>query len=165
MQIVPCKTYHAKAVGQTLLRMPDGKSAFKLYYVSIIGRDKPELYEWERAPLAREEFEKRLSARGFEGLGFIIAFPHVTKVFRFSPFVEIVIDVLEFKTADLSRLDCQRKDGWHEFACYAEAVIAAEEYVAWARAATVEGYLAFRCAAVNYPILSNTKLASHWNCA
>jgi hypothetical protein len=42
MQIASCRTYHGKTVGHTLLRMPDGRSVFKIYYISVIGRDKPE---------------------------------------------------------------------------------------------------------------------------
>ncbi|MCJ7433362.1 MAG: hypothetical protein MUO77_07735 [Anaerolineales bacterium] len=45
MQISTCRPYHAKAVGQNLLQIPDGKSVFKGYYLSIMGRDKPEEYE------------------------------------------------------------------------------------------------------------------------
>jgi hypothetical protein len=58
--------------------------------------------------------------------------------------------------------DSLRGDGSREFACYAEAVIAADEYRAWARVATVEEYLAFRCDKTDFPVASNTKLAVYW---
>ena len=59
MQISPCRMYHAQTVGRSLLRMPDGKSAFKTYYISVIGRDKPELYEWRRCPRTHAEVNGR----------------------------------------------------------------------------------------------------------
>lgn len=162
MHIAPCRTYHARRVGRTLLKMPDGKSALKVYYLSIIGRDKPELFEWERCAISPEEFERRLLQSAFEGIGFATAFPHVTKLFRFSPFAETVMDVLEFSTADLNRLDCSRADNWHEFACYAEALIAAEEYAAWAQSSTVEQYLAFVSPSNSFPIVNHAKLSAYW---
>ena len=165
MQVVPCRSYHAQTVGQSVLRMPDGQSAFKIYYTSVIGRDEPELYEWQRCPRTREQFEKTFLAGAHEGIGFVIAFPHVTKVFRFSPDMETILDVREFDTAGMTDRDSTRADGSHEFACYAEAVIAADEYRAWARATTVEEYLTFRSAAADFPVARNAKLATYWKCA
>ena len=162
MQIAVCRPYHAQTVGQSLLRMPDGKSVFKVYYVSIIGRDRPEQYEWQRCPLTQDSFEKAFLLSGHEGIGFVIAFPHVTKIFRFSPYMETVMDVSEFHTEGMRSRDSLRDDGSREFACYAEAVIATEEYCAWARVATVEEYLAFRCDKTDFPVASNTKLAVYW---
>ncbi len=162
MQIVTCRPYHAQTVGQGVLRMPDGKSVFKVYYTSVIGRDKPELYEWQHCPHTREHFEKTFLAGGHEGIGFVIAFPHVTRIFRFAPEMETILDVREFDTAGMMDRDCTRADGSHEFACYAEAAIAADEYRAWAKARTVEEYLAFRCAETDFPVASHTKLAAYW---
>ena len=162
MRIAACRTYHARRIGMKLLSMPDGKSALKIYYLSIIGRDKPEIFEWERCALSREEFENKLLQSGFEGIGFVTAFPHVTKLFRFSPFAETVVDVLECRTGDLSRLDCTRADDWHEFACYAEALIAAEEYAAWAQSSRVEDYLRFIAPSTNFPIANHVKLAAYF---
>ncbi len=165
MQIVTCRPYHATVVGQSVLRMPDGKSVFKAYYTSVIGRDKPELYEWQHCPRTRADFEKTFLAGGHEGIGFVLAFPHVTKIFRFSPAMETILDVREFHTEDMRHMDCSREGGYHEFACHAEAAIAADEYRAWARAASVEEYLAFRSAAADFPVASHTKLAAYWKCA
>jgi hypothetical protein len=73
------------------------------------------------------------------------------------------LDVREFDTESMTDRDCSRSDGYHELACYAEAAIAADEYRAWARAATVEEYLAFRSDAADFPVVSNDKLAAYWN--
>ncbi len=162
MQIATCRPYHAQTAGQSLLRMSDSRSIFKVYYISVIGRDKPELYEWQHSPRNRDHFEKTFLAGSHEGIGFVIAFPHVTKIFRFSPAMETVMDVREFHTEDMRQMDCSREDGYHEFACYAEAAIAADEYRAWARATAVEEYLAFRSTAADFPVASNTKLAAYW---
>jgi hypothetical protein len=62
----------------------------------------------------------------------------------------------------MRHMDCSRADGYHEFSCYAEAAIAADEYRAWARAATVEEYLAFRSTATDFPVASHAKLAAYW---
>jgi hypothetical protein len=162
MQISACRPYHAQAVGQNLLHMPDGKSAFKVYYLSIMGRDKPEQYEWEHSPWTQASFEKAFLAGNYEGVGFVTAFPHVTKIFRFSPYSETILDVTEFSTKDMQLKDCSRADTSHEFACYAEALIAADEYRAWAETKTVEEYLSFRCSTIDFPVISNTKLAAYW---
>jgi hypothetical protein len=163
MQIATCRPYHAQIVGQSVLRMPDGRSVFKVYYISVIGRDKPEVFEWQHCPRTREDFEKTFLAGSHEGIGFVIAFPHVTKIFRFSPAMETIMDVREFHTEGMRQMGCAREDGYHEFACYAEAAIAADEYRAWARAATVEEYLAFRSTAADFPVASNTKMAAYWD--
>ena len=162
MQIAACKTYHAQSAGTRVLRMPDGKSVFKIYFVSIVERDKPEDYEWLYSLQTQDEFENAFLLGGHEGIGFVIAFPHITKVFRFSPYVETVLDVSEFHTKGMRPRDSTRADGSHEFACFAEAIIAAEEYRAWAAAPTVAEYLEFRCAETSFPVLSNTKLATYW---
>ena len=162
MQIVPCRTYHAQTVGQGMLRMPDGSSAFKLYYIAVIGREKPELFEWQHCPRTPGDFETVFLAGDHTGIGFVTAFPHVTKIFRFSPGAETILDVREFHTDGMRPLDCARGEGYHEFACYAEAAIAADEYHAWAKAATVEDYLASRSDAADFPVTTNTKLAAYW---
>jgi len=163
MEIARCRTYHAITSSTTALSMLDGRSVFKVYYISIIGRDRPELYEWERCTPGREEFERAFVAGGHEGIGFAIAFPHVTKIFRFAPSMETVLDIREFDTVGMQPKNCERGDGYHEFACYAEAVIAAEEYHAWARATGVREYLDFRCACADFPVASNSKLAEYWS--
>ena len=54
-------------------------------------------------------------------------------------------------------------DGFREFACYAEAVIATEEYAAWARAADVEEYLKFQSNQADFPVVHHDKLARYWS--
>jgi hypothetical protein len=142
--------------------MPDGRSVFKIYYISAVGRPQRELFEWEHAPRTPHQFEAAFLAGGHEGVGFVLAFPHVTKVYRFSPDVETILDVREFNTEGMTPRDCSRSDGYHELACYAEAVIAADEYHAWGAATAVEEYLEFRSNAAEFPIASNTKLATYW---
>ena len=162
MILKPCKPYHARTVAQSILHMPDGKSVFKVYYISIIGRDTPEIYEWQYSPLTIPQFEQSFLGKGYQGLGFVTAFPHVTKIFRFSPYMETILDLTEFLTPEMRPRDSSRGDDSREFACYAEAVIAAEEYHAWARAQSVPEYLAFRCSASDFPVVDHAKLANYW---
>ena len=162
MQIATCRPYHAQTVHTSILRMPDGRSTFKVYYISLIGRDRRELYEWRHRCRTQEDFEKAFLLGAHEGIGFVIAFPHVTKIFRFSPSMETILDVREFHTEGMRPMDCSREDGYHEFACYAEAAIAADEYQAWARASTVDEYLTFRSSAADFPVANNKKLAEYW---
>ena len=91
MDFTPCRSYHGKLTGKTVVRMPDGKSVFKVYFISIVGRDKPERFEWEKSEFKKEQFEQLLRTSGREGIGFATAFPHITKVFRFSPYVELAL--------------------------------------------------------------------------
>jgi hypothetical protein len=162
MQITACRAYHGQCVGRSLLRMPDGKSVFKVYYISVIGRDTPERFEWARSPRTPADFEAAFLAGSYQGVGFVLAFPHVTKIFRFSPGGETVLDVREFHTEGMRPMDCSRGEGFHEFACYAEAAIAADEYDAWARAERVEEYLASRSQKADFPVVSHTKLGAYW---
>ena len=159
MEIAPCRTYHAVTSSVNLIEIPHRKSAFKIYYLSIIGRDKPEVYEWEHCTLTKDEFESTLITSSQEGVGFVTAFPHITKNFRFAPEMETVLDISEFDMERLMGKDCSREGGYHEFACYAEAIIAAEDYHAWAKAETVSNYLAYRCSTTDFPVSSNSKLA------
>ena len=98
MQVTTCNSYHAKIESTKLLTMPDGKSVFKVYYVSIVGRPTPERFEWDRNPLKNADYEKAFLASGNEGIGFITAFPHITKVFRYSPQAEVLMLVKAFNT-------------------------------------------------------------------
>ena len=80
-QVLSCQPYHGISAGQTVLNMPDGRSVFKLYLLSIIDRDEPALYDWASSRLSISEFKVRFRERGYEGVGFVIAFPHITKIF------------------------------------------------------------------------------------
>ncbi len=161
MQVTACRTYHSRTDRVELLRLPDGISAFKVYYISIIGRDTPEKFEWPQSAFTMHDFCARFRDSGIEGVGFVTAFPHITKVFRFAPAMETVLHVRAFDTPHLAPLDLARNEAYTEFACYAEAAIAADEYHAWARAATVEDYLATRSDFTDGPILDHTKLGRY----
>lgn len=162
MIIKDCKRYQVRMDGFQLLRMRDSKSVFKIYFLSIQGREKPELYDWKQSLQTCDAFINTFLAKSFEGIGFVTSFPHITKVFRFSPYVETVLDVSEFQTVDLIAKNCSRGDGTHEFACLAEAHIAAKEFEFWAESDSVQKYLEFRCEPVPYAILKNTKLSEYW---
>ena len=163
MRIAPCRNYHAQTASRSLLRMPDGRSVFKVYYISIIERDRPDLYEWRCCRQTPLEFENTFLAGNHEGIGFVVAFPHVTKIDRFSPSGETNLDVREFNTEAMSPRDCSRGDGYHELACYAEAILAADEFCAWAKAGTIDEYLSYWSQAQDFPVISNIKLADYWN--
>jgi hypothetical protein len=137
----PSNPYDARISGQRLVRSPDGRSAFKVYFIDIVGRSDPARYEWDRCPTGRDAFLASL-AGVVDGVGFVTAFPHVTKLFRFGPHAETVLDVRGYRTADLSEYRLSRGDGTFEFACLAEAIIASDESSAWASAADVDAYLA-----------------------
>ena len=162
-QVLSCESYHGISAGQAVLNMPDGRSVFKLYLLSIIDRDEPALYDWANSRFSISEFKGRFRERGYEGVGFVTAFPHITKIFRYAPEVETVVDVRELDTATLDELDCNRNDQYHEFACYAESLIAADEYRAWAKANSVDEYLQFRCSLSDFPIVNQSKLCDYWN--
>lgn len=136
----PASLYDARAAGTRLLAGPDGRSAFKVYFLDIVGRANPERFEWGRSALDRDVFLAAL-ARIADGVGFVTAFPHVTKLFRFGPHAETVLDVRGLRTPDLAEYPLARGDGTFEFACLAEALIAAEEFGFWASAADVAAYL------------------------
>ncbi len=143
--------------------MPDGRSAFKIYFASIVGRDKPERFEWDQSTLTPVQFEGIFKQFAMPGVGFVTAFPHIAKIFRFGPASETILNVRAFSTPDLSNLALLRDDGFMEFACLAEALIAADEYGAWAKAASVEEYLQSWSAHADMPVSSNTKLAEYWD--
>jgi len=72
-----------------------------------------------------------------EGIGFVTAFPHITKVFRFGPEAETVMNVHAWDTRSM------RRSAWDALRLRrvrlpGEAAIAADEYNAWARTRTVE---------------------------
>jgi len=63
-----------------------------------------------------------------EGIGFVTAFPHITKVFRFGPEAETAMNVCAWDTRSMAPIGLGRSQGYVEFACLAEAAIAADEY-------------------------------------
>lgn len=163
MNVTPCGTYHAKIESCETVTMADGKSVFKVYFVSIIGRDKPERTVWSACGLSKQDFLEKFKQSGYEGIGFVTAFPHITKVFRYAPKMEILMLVSAFSTKTGEAVNLDRGEGFTEFACLAEAMLANDEYRAWGQAATVEEYLQFVSTADDAPVVSNTKLAKYWN--
>ncbi len=160
MKVTSCNSYAARPAGTALWR--EGKSAFKIYYVDIYGRPQPERFEWDRNDLAREAVPRALAAMGLEGIGFVLAFPHIVKVFRYAPSAEILLFVKAFKPGDGSPIDLDRGDGYVEFACLAEAVVAADEYSLWAAAESVAAYLDHWVTWGDLPIVDHGKLGRYW---
>lgn len=163
MQIKPCQPYHAVLMDKILIHGADKKSAFKIYFINIIGRANPSRYEWPQDKIARQKFTDRLQKIALAGIGFVTAFAHVTKVFRFSPVAETVLDVRAFSTMDLAPLDLKRADDYLEFACYAESLLAAAEFRLWAGAKTVTEYLSVFSSFDGGKIISSTKQADYFN--
>ena len=157
MKIEKCGSYHAKIEGCELVNMPDGKSAFKVYFVSIVGRDNPSRTEWAHCGIDKQAFIKAFRESRQEGVGFLTAFPHITKVFRYAPKMEILQHVRAFDTKTFALISLIRDD-FVEFACLAEALLAADEYKAWAAATSVEEYLKYVSPVENAPVFDNAKL-------
>ena len=162
MHVSACRLYHSRLAGRSLLRMADGQSVFKMYYVSLTGRAERGRYEWDQSPFGIGDFEALFQRGTFEGVGFVTAFPHITKVFRFAPSMETVLHVTAFNTRDLSPLNLGREEGYTEFACLAEAVIAADEYRAWASALSVSDYLRSHSAFKEAPVVDAAKMKRYW---
>jgi hypothetical protein len=160
----PANSYDARISGTHLLACPDGRSVFKIYFIDIVGRANPERTEWDRSAVSRDGFLAALP-RVADGVGFVTAFPHVAKVFRFGPHSETVLDVRGFRTPDLSEYPLARGDGTFEFACLAEALIAADEYGFWASAADVDGYLGRWSLFASGRIVDPGKLGRYWRTA
>jgi len=161
--IRPCNTYHAVSSGQDVLRCADGKSVFKVYFLDIIGRAEPSRTVWAESGLDRAGFLAALAeSEAVEGIGFITAFPHITKVFRFGPESETVLNVRAWNSRDMTPLVLDRSDGYMEFGCLAEALIAADEYRFWAEAETVAEYLEKRSGFADGPVASHEKLRRYW---
>jgi hypothetical protein len=137
--IKPANTYAAYPSGTATYR--HGPHVFKVYYVDITGREQPERYEWALCGRSRDSVLNLLAQASVEGIGAVVSFPHITKVFRFAPGAETIMHVRAFKTEDFAEINLAREEGYLEFACYAEAIIAADEYRFWAEAQTVEEYL------------------------
>ncbi len=162
--ISPCNPYHAVVRDHEMWHGRDDKSVFKLYYVDIIGRANPERTEWDKCATTREALREALDRTpGAQGVGFITAFPHITKIFRFGPEAETVLNVRAWNTVDMSDIDLGRSDGYVEFACLAEAALAADEYRFWAQAASVEAYLKEWSTYRDGPVLCQSKLAQYWS--
>jgi hypothetical protein len=161
--IGPCDTYHAVLSGRELCRPTGGKSVFKVYFIDVIGRKEPARTVWALSGMCAKDFPTQLAqAEGVEGVGFVTAFPHVTKVFRFGPEKETVMNVRAWNTRDMTPISLARSQDYVEFACLAEAAIAADEYNAWARARTVEEYLQQWSSFADGVVTRHDKLQVYW---
>src|SRR5262245_34249711 len=134
-----CQGYAARPAGRATYE--NGPHAFKVYFIDITGRRQPERYEWDRSGRERDSVLTGLKRVGVEGVGFVCAFPHIAKAFRFGPEGETVLQVRAFHPASFTEFDLGRSDGYVEYACLAESVIADAEYRMWAAARSVEEYL------------------------
>lgn len=160
MKVSDCNTYAARPAGRGFYRA--GRSAFKIYYVDIYGREHPERFEWPLNDLGQDEVLAALEELEVEGIGFVLAFPHIAKIFRYSPEAEILMLVKAFKPRERTDIPLERGEGYVEFACLAEAVIAAEEYRFWAAAPSVEAYLEQWVEWGELPIVDHRKLQRYW---
>ncbi len=163
MNVQPCKPYHAILDAFRCIEMADGVSFFKVYYISIIGRSEPERYEWKRCGFSFDAAERRLKESGLDGIGFVTAFPHITKVFRFAPEMETILNLKGYDTVSFAPLDLGRSSGWMEFACLAESAIAADEHWAWGQATTVAEYLQFVSGQKEWKIAHPGKFLCYWD--
>ena len=125
----------ASAVVAFACRCPTVDLRFKVYFLSVIEREQPHVFDWQSCDYTSDNFENRVNS-GIQGVGFITAFWRITKVFRYSSQIETVVDVGCLDTRSFEGVSSDRGEGYYEFACYAEAVIAADEYHAWANAKT-----------------------------
>ena len=159
--VAKANTYHAVIRSQE--RLAAGKTNLKVYFIDIVGRKDPSRTEWDKCGIDRRQFLDRLAkTEGVEGVGFVTAFPHITKAFRFGPENENVLNVRAWSTRDMAPLDLARSDRYVEFACLAEAVLAKDEYDFWAKAETVEAYLAQWSGYSGGAVERNDKLLAYW---
>lgn len=159
----PAASYAATVVGRRLLEGMDGQSLFKVYFVDITGRPEPAKTEWEKCGIDQDFFLSAFSRTdGLEGVGFVTAFPHVVKAFRFGPEAETVLNVRAWNTRDLSFRSPDRSDRYGEFACLAEAILAADEFRFWADATTIDDYIAQWSEYSGSAIATENKLREYW---
>lgn len=76
--------------------------------------------------------------------------------------METILDVKALDPSTMKHLVCTRDERYYKFACYAEAVIAADEYLAWAASSSVSDYLTFVCQAHDFPVTKSNKLGEYW---
>ena len=162
MKVETSGTYHGVIENMQLVRLADGKSAFKVYFVSIEGRPEPTRFEWSKTAMDKAAFLKAFETRGVEGVGFVTAFPHITKIFRYNPKSEVILTVKAYNTVTGAEINLDRGEGYMEFACLAEAMIADGEYRLWGKAASVEEYLAASCPMERADIVREGKLKAYW---
>ena len=137
--VKPANPYTSRCVGTDALRLSDG-SAFKVYYLDIVGRSEPDTYEWDASGRDKAEALEQLQQAGVSGVGFVCLFPHIAKVFFFGECAETVLYAQAFRGDPFlaSPLDYARGV---EIACAGEMDIAGKEFALWRECASVEEYL------------------------
>jgi hypothetical protein len=100
---------YSSRVVRTQLFRPAARTIFKLYFVSLVGRAQREKYEWGLAAYGIDAFLAQLPGRSLQGVGFITAFPHITKVFRFGPAPETNLHAAAFATPTWEKIALERK--------------------------------------------------------
>ena len=134
------KPYTSKVVGKELLLLDETRSAFKVYFVDIVGRDEPAKYEWAHCGRTTDDLMAQLREMAPEGIGFVTAFPHITKIFQFGPNPETNLYTRAYKSETFEEMPLDYS-GATEVACAAEALILAEEFKSWLSSGTVDQYL------------------------
>ncbi|MBM4085781.1 MAG: hypothetical protein FJ272_13415 [Planctomycetes bacterium] len=162
VKVKKCLPYTSKVVGRTLLKVDETKAAFKVYFVDIVGRAERQRYEWALCGATQEDFLARLKARRPEGVGFVTAFPHITKIFQFGPSPETNLYTRSFDTKTFEEKRLDYAEGATEVACAAEALILAQEFRFWLDAESVEAYLAKLADAGDASFRNCAKLAAYY---
>ncbi len=162
MKFASCSSYCAVVEDCQVVRHNDGQSVFKVYFCSINGREQSERYEWPKCPLSQSSFLNQLKNSKYQGVGFVTAFPHIGKIFLYPPQNEILQYVEAFKPESFAIAPLQRDNDFLEFACLAEAVIAAREFVFWSESESVEEYLSQIGEFPPLPIRRKDKLRQYW---
>ena len=149
--------YTSKVVGKTQVAFEDSGSALKVYFIDIRGRDDRAKYEWSHCGRTQEDLLERLGQLKPEGIGFVTAFPHITKVFQFGPTVETNLYTTAYKTETFAELPLDYS-GATEVGCAAEILIAAAEMRFWLDAESVDEYLAQTCDAGDAAFRNHLKM-------
>lgn len=148
--------YKSRVNMKILLKLSEN-SVFKVYFLDILNRDNREKYEWKYSINSPNKFLDKIKELNPVGIGFIIVFPHIFKIFRFGFETETNLYYKSFNTLTMEEINL-RKDSWIEMSCLGEIAIANEEFNFWAQKATVESYLELFSKSSEEEIKNHTKL-------
>jgi len=160
-EIKKCLPYVSRVVGRARYEDEESGTSFKVYFVDIRGREQRERYEWSHCGMSHDDFLEALRGIAPEGIGFVIAFPHITKVFQFGPSPETNLYTRAYDTQGLKERSLDYGMGT-EVACAAEMLIAAEEFGFWLSAESVGDYLQRSTTAGDAEFRNHNKLWSHY---
>lgn len=160
LNTLPNQPYYACIVDYELLEAfggPDSMPLAKVYFVDILGRDKPEDYEWAHSNLDKGKILQSIASsllglRNFGVPHIIVVFPHVTSDYRFGDPRDggeretNLYKAGTFRTKDLEEgiLDLEGpavSRSPFEVACPAEAHIIGEEFDFFNEAQNVRAYM------------------------